>query len=144
MKELVCGFLFLRGNEVVLIQKDKPDWMKGKLNGIGGHVEESDYSPLHAMQREWKEETGETRYDWEQFLVIAFRESLVYFFKASDSSTTARTAEREMVVFADVASLDKTYMTCRFGSEKFYIEPVANLRYLIPMAQSGDKGEMKQ
>jgi 8-oxo-dGTP diphosphatase len=144
MKTCVAGFLFLRNNEVVLIKKDKPEWQKGLLNGVGGHVEETDASPLHAMRREWKEETGETRDEWEQFLEIQFANCVVFFYKAFDKETTATTFEREMVVFADVSSLDQIFMTCRFGSEKFYIEPLPNLRYLIPMAQSGDKGVMKQ
>jgi hypothetical protein len=33
----VAGFLFRNNDtEVALIRKNKPDWQKGKLNGIGG------------------------------------------------------------------------------------------------------------
>lgn len=44
-------------DEVLLIRKKRPQWMRGKLNGIGGHVEE-DESSVTAMAREMKEETG--------------------------------------------------------------------------------------
>jgi len=38
----VCGFLFdMAFKHVALINKVRPDWQKGKLNGIGGKVEPS-------------------------------------------------------------------------------------------------------
>lgn len=42
---------------VALIRKLKPSWQKGKLNGIGGKVEEGEH-PSEAMAREFLEETG--------------------------------------------------------------------------------------
>jgi 8-oxo-dGTP diphosphatase len=41
--------------KVALIRKNKPEWQKGKLNGIGGHIEEE--KPIDAMCREFSEET---------------------------------------------------------------------------------------
>ena len=59
MIKYVVGFAFSRNKtEVVLILKQKPDWQAGKLNGIGGKIEELDQSPHHAMSREFAEETG--------------------------------------------------------------------------------------
>lgn len=59
MKEYVLGFAFSRDKcDMIVIEKQKPDWQKGKLNGVGGKVEPEDQSPLHAMVREFKEETG--------------------------------------------------------------------------------------
>ena len=38
--EYVVGFAFDKKREnVALIQKNRPPWQKGKLNGIGGHIE---------------------------------------------------------------------------------------------------------
>lgn len=58
MKTYVLGFAFEPNrNEVLLIEKTKPEWQAGFLNGIGGKVEDEE-SYTHAMTREFKEETG--------------------------------------------------------------------------------------
>ncbi len=55
----VAGFAFDQDlDRVVLIEKVKPDWQKGKLNGVGGKVEAVDKSLSHAMSREFEEETS--------------------------------------------------------------------------------------
>jgi 8-oxo-dGTP diphosphatase len=52
------GFLFSKSRDrVVLIKKTKPDWQAGKLNGIGGKIEDNE-SSVEAMVREFAEETG--------------------------------------------------------------------------------------
>ena len=54
----VVGFLFNPDmTEVVLIKKNRPDWQKGLLNGVGGKIESGE-DPITAMIREFKEETG--------------------------------------------------------------------------------------
>jgi 8-oxo-dGTP diphosphatase len=59
MKEAVVGFLFSENlEEVLLIKKARPDWQRGKLNGVGGKIEKTDASPAAAMAREFEEETG--------------------------------------------------------------------------------------
>jgi 8-oxo-dGTP diphosphatase len=60
---MVVGFAFYPGSSVYLIRKNRPKWQKGKLNGIGGHVEDGETS-LEAMQREFKEEAGLDLSDW--------------------------------------------------------------------------------
>lgn len=58
MDNYVLGFMFSRDcKNVALIQKIKPEWQAGKLNGIGGKCEDSE-PPLDAMMREFEEETG--------------------------------------------------------------------------------------
>ncbi len=67
MKEYVCGFMFSPNKrKVVLIQKNKPEWQKGLLNGVGGRMEEKE-TPIQAMIREFKEETGLHRPNWKIF-----------------------------------------------------------------------------
>jgi 8-oxo-dGTP pyrophosphatase MutT (NUDIX family) len=57
--EYVTGFAFgCDGNGVLLIRKQKPAWQAGKLNGVGGKVEEFDWCLAEAMRREFQEETG--------------------------------------------------------------------------------------
>jgi 8-oxo-dGTP diphosphatase len=56
MQSYCLGFIFdaLQDN-VLLIQKRRPEWQVGKLNGIGGKVETGE-TPLEAMVRETREE----------------------------------------------------------------------------------------
>ncbi len=58
-----------RAPAVALIHKNRPEWQAGKMNGIGGHVEESDPLVVDAMVREFREETGITTYtkEWIPF-----------------------------------------------------------------------------
>ena len=54
----VLGFVFsLDASRVLLIWKNRPEWQKGKLNGIGGKIEEGEL-PIDAMKREFSEETS--------------------------------------------------------------------------------------
>jgi 8-oxo-dGTP diphosphatase len=69
------------GLSLALIVKNKPDWQKGLLNGIGGKIEDQDIvinddyngistptQSLCAMIREFQEETGVEYRDWNLFL----------------------------------------------------------------------------
>jgi len=72
MKRYTVGFIFDSAlEEVVLMEKNRPDWQKGKLNGIGGRVEEGE-SALECMVRETEEETGlaTSVEDWKRFASI--------------------------------------------------------------------------
>lgn len=58
MNRYVAGFMFNgEMSAVALIRKNKPDWQRGKLNGIGGKIEEGE-SDVSAMCREFWEECG--------------------------------------------------------------------------------------
>jgi len=71
MTRYVLGFLIeKRTRRVVLITKSRPEWQAGKLNGVGGHIEEGE-DALSAMRREWSEETGMPTSDWQFFRTIA-------------------------------------------------------------------------
>lgn len=55
----VIGFIFNEDlSEVLLIRKNRPEWQKGRLNGIGGKVEHFDSTLRHACIREVLEESG--------------------------------------------------------------------------------------
>lgn len=69
MQEYVLGFAFTPPNnkgefKVALVEKLKPDWQRGKLNGIGGKVESHETANM-AMPREFQEETGVYIPNWE-------------------------------------------------------------------------------
>ena len=58
MNRYVVGFAFDEYQKaVILIEKSHPEWQKGKWNGIGGKIKLGE-SPLQAMVREAREETG--------------------------------------------------------------------------------------
>lgn len=61
----VVGFAFTKDlKRVLLINKNKPEWQKGFLNGVGGKIK-SNETPLKAMQRETMEEVG-LDLDWQE------------------------------------------------------------------------------
>lgn len=67
--EYAAGYCFDEAAEhVALILKARPAWMKGKWNGIGGHVELGE-TPAEAQRREFREETGVDvlPHEWRQF-----------------------------------------------------------------------------
>lgn len=61
LEHYVMGFVFnTHRNKVLLIEKRRPDWMAGRWNGIGGHIEKGE-TPYEAIVRECNEETGYKR-----------------------------------------------------------------------------------
>ena len=107
IKKYVLGFAFDKNKDnVVLIQKQKPDWQKGLWNGVGGKVEGTDYDESFAMCREFEEETGVSSFPetWKHFATMRFDNDImggvaeVYCFKAfSDSIGDCKTTEIEEI-----------------------------------------------
>lgn len=75
----VCGLVYGPDNTVVLIKKNRPDWQKGYLNGVGGKVEVNE-TPLDAMVREFNEECGVVIKEWKHFLTFEIGNATVYWF----------------------------------------------------------------
>jgi 8-oxo-dGTP diphosphatase len=68
----VLGFAFdLRSQQTILIKKNKPKYLKGMFNGIGGKIEPKE-DVVFAMVREFREETGLQTLpdDWEIFAYL--------------------------------------------------------------------------
>lgn len=58
MIKYTTGFAFDKKLEnVLLIRKNRPEWQKGKLNGLGGLIEH-DEIPILSLIREFEEECG--------------------------------------------------------------------------------------
>lgn len=127
----VCGFLFSpTWDRVLLIRKEKPAWQKGRLNGVGGKIEDGE-TPLAAIVREFHEETGLNISPscWKEFETIAGDDFVVHFFFArsafiSDAiSTTDEKVEEYLVKGVP------------------YDECIDNLRWIIPLAIKTAKSE---
>lgn len=120
MIEYCLGFMFspLQGF-VVLIEKAKPAWMAGKLNGVGGKVEPGE-TPYAAMAREFWEETGVHHKEWTFAGQYRMADALCHIYLTySKSYDCVRTTTREPVSYYAVESLAGR-------------ELVPNLRWLIP------------
>jgi 8-oxo-dGTP pyrophosphatase MutT (NUDIX family) len=110
MKRYVLGFLFNdQSDRVTLIEKRRPDWQEGKLNGVGGKIDVGE-DERAAMAREFLEETGvETDpYDWTFFGKIHSADwgglkSVVYLYKMRSTAKQllvgTKTDERVVTVF---------------------------------------------
>lgn len=100
MISYVVGFAFSRDKkDIVLIEKQKPEWQKGLFNGIGGKIKIKDVHAGAAMVREFKEETGvEISVPWEHFCTLSGREYTLYCFKAfTNDIYQCKTIEAEKI-----------------------------------------------
>lgn len=143
MIKYVVGFMFdTSGNSVVLIKKNKPAYMKGKLNGVGGKVEPGENSH-QAMVREFEEETGvRTRlHDWHLYSTLVGENHFIDIFYAMDTKYTfqARTVEEEEV---DVYYVKDVMKRAGFyNADSDLVETMPNIKWMIPMALSMRRGE---
>ena len=111
--------------EVALIHKVKPPWQKGKLNGIGGKMELGE-TPLVAMIREFKEETGFHTHKWRFFCELSGKWGAVNFFSTVGDLTQLKTMEEEEVGIYKVADIPN-------------LNTIPNLRWLVPMGIDKDE-----
>ena len=124
----VAGLLFNKNKtEVALIRKNRPGWQAGKLNAIGGKLEEGE-SPLDAMIREFSEETGIYHSDWRLFTVLTGESFEVNFF----------------VGYADylsrlISMTDEKVEVWTLNEVPNMEDKISNLNWLIPLALDKDK-----
>lgn len=121
----VLGFFFSPDlSKVVLIKKAKPVWQAGKLNGVGGKIEDTDKTSHDAIEREFFEETDlyVTAADWRLFATLRFGDAEVDCFAASGPEISqVRTVTEETVDVYDLPLWGEHYF-------------LPNLSWLIPMA----------
>ncbi len=128
------GFLFSEDKKsVVLIEKTKPEWQKGLLNGVGGKIEELEM-PNYTIVREFKEETKATTFlsDWTLFANMIGEDFHVACYVAFNQKAfdDAKTNTEEKVYKVKIKDLD--FSKC-----------VSNLSWLIPMALDENYGKRK-
>lgn len=68
IKHYTIGLL-TDNKRIVLVRKNRPDWQKGKLNFVGGHVEQGE-SSYEAQVREFEEEAGLYVRNWCHYATI--------------------------------------------------------------------------
>lgn len=128
MTNYVAGLMFSIDREwVAVIRKERPQWQAGKLNAIGGKIEDGE-SSLEAMVREFHEETGVYNHHWERIAGLKHRDAMIWFFAAfSESVFNVETKTDEAVELLRVADL------------KLYGGTVKNLPFILALAldQSG-------
>jgi len=117
----VLGFLFDPDHkQVALIQKTRPDWQKGLLNGIGGKIESGETS-IEAISREFKEEAGLDIKNWEYKLSMESSTWIVDVYRAeSNEILNVTTLTEEIVQVIHINSLNEYPI-------------VPNLKWLIPL-----------
>lgn len=124
----VVGFLF-DDDQVVLIQKRRPEWQRGKWNGVGGKVEDGE-TYLQAMQREFREEAYPGEIDWSPFLTMTFPETdaEIVFFRAFDNNAVmdCMTLTDETVARHETWTLPNV---------------IPNLKWIVPLAEQAGKYE---
>lgn len=128
----VLGFMFSADlRDVLLIRKQRPEWQRGRLNGLGGCVVSENY--FQAMAREFNEETIlptaranlTTTLDWTRFAELTGKEGswIVHCFYA-----TARKIEAYCGVETNGEAVE------RYDVQSLPESLVPNCRWLIPMA----------
>lgn len=137
--EYVCGFVFKQlrhGPHVILIRKNKPEWQRGKLNGVGGKIDAFETAP-EAMCREFFEETGLAALGWTKFAHLEFQDSIVHFYQTTVDPLWdfSKSPEAEKIEEWDVNEL-LNGTAGRPGGRATDLIP--NLKWLIPLALAGE------
>ena len=124
MKNYTLGFIFTPAlDRVLLIHKISPEWQAGKINGVGGKIEDGEDS-LVCIVREVREEAGlETSPD--QWIYIGEMGSdawHVYVFTLvyHGSISHAKSADKEKIEWFDPHALPPNI--------------ISNLSWLVPLA----------
>jgi 8-oxo-dGTP diphosphatase len=100
------------GKNIVLVKKDRPDYLKGKFNGPGGKIEKGE-TPAQAIEREYFEETGLRITNWRPFAGMTFGQTWehnIFFFEKKVPTAVlrrAKTMESEPVSVKKISTLSK-------------------------------------
>ena len=124
--QYVVGFMFNPTKDaVLLIRKTHPDWQAGKLNGVGGRIDDGE-SALEAMRREFIEEVAIDCDNWQQYCVLGdARQWQIHFFYATG-----------LIGVAEARTDEKPEIHCVVALPA---DTIPNLHWLIPMALSMER-----
>jgi len=103
-----AGFLFSEDHKrVALIRKNKPEWQAGRLNAIGGKIEDGE-TPGQAMNREFIEEAGidVTTFlsftNWDNFAFLEGPDWSCHFYRAFGDPELCESKTDEIVKVFEV------------------------------------------
>jgi len=130
MQKYVLAIAETPGDQIVLVEKNRPKWQAGLYNFVGGKVEEGE-TALMAMQREFMEETGVLFSDWTEIGTMARDGGFhIDVFYACDPSFACATTFDEPIFVASYEA---------FAYEFSQGKCVSGLMWLYHMAKDPDK-----
>lgn len=124
MIEYTLGFVFSEDLiDVLLIKKSRPEYQKGKFNGLGGKLNDNEV-PLDGMIREFKEESGVDFNGFRKFGTIKGDEFTIHLFTGvtNDIYLHKKKTDEGNLWEVEVNRLDR-----------YKIMP--NLAWLVPLAK---------
>ena len=108
-KEYVLAFPITPSSRVVLIEKQRPGWQKGKLNGLGGEVEAFE-THRQAVRREVREECGVDHEEWDYVGRMSGADWVVHVYTAtSEAFYVAKTMTDEVVALHPTGAIKLGY-----------------------------------
>jgi len=128
MKHYVLGLIYndeLSG--ILLIKKEKPEWMKGRWNGIGGKIEDKE-TPLQAMERESHEEMGHW-FKFQHVITFVCPGGTVFVYKALSGASGIPYVQKED---EELAQYDLAVLPELFSQGHI----MGNLKWIIPLSLS--------
>lgn len=117
-------------SKILLIEKNRPEWQKGFLNGIGGKCEPNE-PPLQCINREVFEECGLNNIIFNKIGIIDGIEYVVYVYNARISHkifNVAISKTDEKISSYDIKNLESKNL---LPSVKYLI-PIAMQSYIDP------------
>lgn len=124
MLQYVVGLAYTTDREsLLLIQKARPEWQAGYLNGVGGLIEGNEDIQA-AMVREFEEETGiATRVEqWSHFLTLTGENYRVFFlFTMTDDVRSAKNMTDEPLHLVPVVGIS-------------HMQVLRDLQWIIPLS----------
>lgn len=132
--KMVVVFIFDQDHRVLLIRKNRPPWQKGRLNGIGGHVETTDKNIYEAATRETLEESG----------LVIDPDELVWFCQGQGSLSSGENYEVYFFSAFGINIEDAHSRTDEkleiHDSKNLPADTIYNLNWMIPLAKDNEVG----
>ena len=130
MTKYVLGFAFDRDHNTVLIRKARPAWQKGRLNGIGGHIEAGE-TPHDAMVREFREETGHEIPVWDEVAFLEGEKWQMWVFRGYGDVSKCRTTTDEPIQVVSAFRLPAGCIENLYWLVPLCIQPPATYRVRV-------------
>lgn len=145
----VVGFLFDdSGQRVALMNKQRPEWQKGKLNGVGGKIEgirlplgpamdgATGYVrpewPAEAIERECLEEFGIEVKNWRQYAILETMGDTIYFLEVRNTQKIEELLQK--MLRTKYSKGDEIPAVLRTIDVQFSKKVIPLLKWAIPMA----------